>query len=147
MTRFAQSGRRKVGTSFDVRSRCVSATLIGLTRHVVHRPPYFTPAPAKRAWLPSKRNTSDLRRNASVTHAADKMVCCSAVGCSERGGNDIKLHAFPAEAQRRKIWQAKVNRLNWEPGKKACLCDVSRYSRNVIKCLRVDMQLDLSLSV
>ncbi|XP_023219419.1 THAP domain-containing protein 4-like [Centruroides sculpturatus] len=55
------------------------------------------------------------------------MPGCSAVNCSNRAPK-FKLHRFPSDEARKKIWAIKVNRLDendklWIPGKHAVLCE------------------------
>lgn len=52
------------------------------------------------------------------------MVCCWAVGCSNRSeGGKFKFHAFPKDADRLRLWAQKVNRLdtNSNPRKRKLL--------------------------
>ncbi|XP_047467001.1 THAP domain-containing protein 2-like [Mugil cephalus] len=68
------------------------------------------------------------------------MPQCSAYGCSTGVGKGKKLHRFPREQQRRKIWEQRVKRKNWVASDFSLLCedhfDESQYERGRADGLR-----------
>ena len=53
------------------------------------------------------------------------MPCCAASGCSNRSELGIRLYGFPADNNRRKLWEDNLKRDNWTstPGSSK-LCEV-----------------------
>lgn len=52
-------------------------------------------------------------------------MSCSAVNCTNRSGDGIRLFRFPAQLERRKIWINNTRRGQWKPTESARLCEVS----------------------
>ncbi|XP_071822165.1 uncharacterized protein [Apostichopus japonicus] len=65
------------------------------------------------------------------------MPGCSAWGCSNRPENGSKLFRFPTNLDRRKTWEAKVNRLHWKANSNHKLCD-AHFSEDQFEQNRVD---------
>lgn len=50
------------------------------------------------------------------------MPGCCAVGCRNRPEDGVRVYAFPKDKDRRKQWEVKVRRDNWEPTNHSKLC-------------------------
>ncbi|XP_063046997.1 THAP domain-containing protein 1-like [Engraulis encrasicolus] len=51
------------------------------------------------------------------------MPYCCAYACSVRPGQGKKLHRFPRDLKRRKLWESKVRRKNWSATDCSVLCE------------------------
>ncbi|XP_061604214.1 uncharacterized protein LOC133465423 isoform X1 [Phyllopteryx taeniolatus] len=51
------------------------------------------------------------------------MVCCVAVGCSTRFKQGVRMHRFPRNPERRRLWEIQVKRVGWKPHNNSLLCD------------------------
>ncbi|KAG5264937.1 hypothetical protein AALO_G00259650 [Alosa alosa] len=51
------------------------------------------------------------------------MPCCAAYGCSVQPGRGKRLHYFPREPTRRKLWEQRVRRKNWKANNFSLLCE------------------------
>ncbi|XP_049573104.1 zinc finger protein 260 [Syngnathus scovelli] len=66
------------------------------------------------------------------------MARCVAVGCQSRSVKGVKLHRFPRDAKRRKIWAEKVCRQDgWKPNDYSYLCD-KHFDDSQRECKRAD---------
>ncbi|KAM9826264.1 peroxynitrite isomerase THAP4-like [Syngnathus typhle] len=66
------------------------------------------------------------------------MAKCVAVGCQTRSVKGVKLHRFPRDAKRRKIWAEKVRRQHgWKPNDYSYLCD-KHFDDSQRECKRAD---------
>ncbi|KAF0714345.1 THAP domain-containing protein 2-like isoform X2, partial [Aphis craccivora] len=50
-------------------------------------------------------------------------MSCSAVNCTNRSSQGIRLFRFPAKLERRKIWINNTRRDQWKPSESARLCE------------------------
>ncbi|KAJ8935245.1 hypothetical protein NQ314_012920 [Rhamnusium bicolor] len=49
-------------------------------------------------------------------HIGSKMVCCSAINCSNRTEKGWKLYRYPADPKRGEVWVCNMRRSNnWKP--------------------------------
>lgn len=67
------------------------------------------------------------------------MTGCCAFGCSNKSEKGYKMYRFPADPQRRKIWEKKVSRVGWKPTSSSCLCEVR--SAISVPCINIGVGL------
>eukprot|EP00102_Acyrthosiphon_pisum_P019011 XP_016656221.1 PREDICTED: THAP domain-containing protein 7-like isoform X1 [Acyrthosiphon pisum] len=51
-------------------------------------------------------------------------MSCSAVKCTNRSSQSIRLFRLPAQLERRKIWINNTRRAQWQPTESASLCEL-----------------------
>ncbi|XP_041952349.1 uncharacterized protein LOC121712272 [Alosa sapidissima] len=68
------------------------------------------------------------------------MPNCAAYGCSVRPGRGKRMHNFPRDPIRRKLWEQKVRRKNWKANNYSILCedhfDETQYENGRVDGLR-----------
>ena len=68
------------------------------------------------------------------------MPGCCAWGCKNNDRKGFRLFGFPADKERRQLWENKVNRAGWKPkAGSSKLCQVRSFwtltdKRAIIKC-------------
>ena len=53
------------------------------------------------------------------------MGYCAAVGCNKSATKGGKMHKFPRDKVKRKLWELKLNRSNFTLSNETILCSVS----------------------
>ncbi|XP_016656222.1 THAP domain-containing protein 2-like isoform X1 [Acyrthosiphon pisum] len=64
-------------------------------------------------------------------------MSCSAVKCTNRSSQSIRLFRLPAQLERRKIWINNTRRAQWQPTESASLCEV-HFEENQFERKRID---------
>eukprot|EP00102_Acyrthosiphon_pisum_P007933 XP_003243829.1 PREDICTED: THAP domain-containing protein 4-like [Acyrthosiphon pisum] len=64
-------------------------------------------------------------------------MSCSAVNCTNRRTQGVRLFRFPAQLERRKIWINNIGRAQWQPTESARLCEV-HFEENQFERKRID---------
>ena len=55
------------------------------------------------------------------------MGYCAAVGCNKSATKGGKMHKFPRDKIKRKLWELKLNRSNFTLSNETILCSVSNF--------------------
>ncbi|CAI6347194.1 unnamed protein product [Macrosiphum euphorbiae] len=64
-------------------------------------------------------------------------MSCSAVNCTNRSGQGVRLFRFPAQLERRQIWINNTRRTQWQPRETSRLCEV-HFEENQFERKRMD---------